>query len=478
MTAEGLDQNITVDGGVTVNPSAGNLIADHSNGVYSTAVNSAADDRITESEHLSAIHEVTQLEFNWSAVEPAVPSSGTSTVAELVSKAELAIATPQPEPIVPEPVSLAHESLYLREATEHPNFSEPAEQTERIRDLEQALAQCQLYIKELKLRLADQEFLEEILAKTEEASHVQQQAITTLRQQLARHEDLQTQVTQLQADLATAEALVQSHQTELDRLKTQAQQQQTRTSELENQIDQKESQVQALRCQLTQAQDFATQQVEKLVAVSAQVTELEAELSDRQLAIDDLLIRFQRTKEVIAAQQEIISGLQQTQGADSGKNKVIQGLSKSLLTAQSRIETLETESGNQRLLQAQFQHQAQELEAKSIGNQKRANQLEQQVAEMQEQILHQAQQASEYETAVQHWKDRCLEAESGVAQLKTVLEQVLVDRGISELDLLAPAEDETEEASTPAESESLKLLRGLKLDLPSFLYLRRNGVKS
>jgi chromosome segregation ATPase len=477
--AEGLDQNITVDSGVTVDPSAGNLIAEHSNGIYLTAVDSIADDRIVEPEQLSATREVTQLEFNWIAVEPAAQSSAvTSTVAELVSKAELAIATPQPEPVVPAPVSLDREPLYLREPTKHADFPEPAEQTERIRDLEQALAQCQLYIKELKLRLADQEFLEEILAKTEEASHVQQQAITTLRQQLARHEDLQTQVTQLQIDLDVAEASVQQQQTELDQLRAYAQQQQTLTLELEEQVAQKESQVQALRCQLTQAQDFATQQIEKLATVSAQVAQLETDLSDRQLAIDDLLIRLQRTKEVIAAQQEIISGLQQTQGADSGKNKVIQGLSKSLLTAQNKIEILETESGNQRLLHAQFQHQAQELEAKSIGNQKRANQLEQQVAEMQEQILHQAQQASEYETAVQHWKDRCLEAESGVAQLKTVLEQVLTDRGILDLDLLSPAEGETEEASPPTESESLKLLRGLKLDLPSFLYLRRNGVKS
>lgn len=289
-----------------------------------------------------------------------------------------------------------------------PTYATPfnSNQTERIQYLEQALDQCQIYINELKLQLANQEFLEAQLAATEEVSHIQQQAITTLKSQLA--------------------------------------------------------------CQTGQ-----------LATVQTSASHLEIELSDRQLIIDDLEGRLHRTKATIAGQQEIISALQQTQGPDSGKNKVIQGLSKNLLNAQTKLEALETEFASQLILQAKLQHSSQELEAKCLIDQERITQLEQQVTEMQEQILQQAQEASESETAVQHWKDRCLTAEQTVLQLKAILEQLLTERHLSDLPLPTtgehPEEDPVAASPNLVESEPNRLLKGLKLDLPAFLHLRRNA---
>lgn len=317
-------------------------------------------------------------------------------------------------------------------------YSDPlhSNQTERIHHLEQALDQCQRFIQELKLQLADQAFLENQLAATEEAAQIQQQAIAALKAQLLDQSQLTTELAQvrqqnqeLQTDLIETENQIQTQQTEISQLKTQ--------------VDQGQS-----------------------------------TLSDRQGAIQALEAQLQRTQAVLAGQQEVISALQTTQSPDSEKNKVIQGLSKNLLTAQAKVEALETKFSSQLLHQAKLQHSHQELEGQSGFYRDRTTQLEQQVAEMQEQILQQAKQASEYEAGVQHWKDHCLFAEQSVLQLKAVLEQILTDRNLLEL---VSAEKATGMPDHPnpaalesAESASSRFLKNLKIELPAFLHLKRH----
>ncbi len=307
-------------------------------------------------------------------------------------------------------------------------------QTERIHHLEQALDQCQRFIQELKFQLADQAFLENQLAATEEAAQIQQQAIAALKTQLLD-----------QANLTT----------ELGQVQQQNQELQTDLIETENQIQAQQAEISQLKTQVDQGQ---------------------SNLSDRQGTIHQLEAQLQRTKVTLAGQQEVITALQKTQTPDTDKNKVIQGLSKNLLTAQAKLEALETEFSSQLLHQAKLQHSYQELEGQSSFYRDRATQLEQQVAEMQEQILQQAKQASEYETGVQHWKDHCLSAEQSVLQLKTVLEQILTDRNLLEL---VSDKNGMHEHPNPAildsgESASSRFLKNLKIELPAFLHLKRH----
>lgn len=308
-------------------------------------------------------------------------------------------------------------------------------QRERIRDLELAVDQCQIYIQELKNQLADQEFLEAQLAATEETSQIQQQAIATLKGKLTEQESLAAQLN----------AVLQHNQ------------------ELQGKLLERETHCQA-------------QQVE-LETLRGQLTQDQQDLCDRQGLIADLEVRLQRTQEALSSQQEIIAALQKNYSSDSEKNKVIQGLSKNLLSVQSKFEALETEYSSQMILQAKLQHSCQELESQRSFYLERIQQLERQVAEMQEQILQQAKQASEYEAAVQHWKDHCLFAEQSVLQLKSVLEQILTDRNLLELMNTTKDFAAADAASGPLESSdsvSSRFLRHLKIDLPAFLHLKRS----
>jgi chromosome segregation ATPase len=362
------------------------------------------------------------------------------------------------------------------------NSAQEIDQNLRIQQMEQALDQCQVYINELKLQLADQQFLEEVLAKTEEASHIQQQAINSLRQQLGQHEGLEQQLAELnqskleiEVALAAIEAESQTAQAQLEEMKTQLEQEQTQAQTTQGALEQKiaalQTRVETKEAESQALQISALQRTDQIARLKTQIGQFEADIGDRQHQINALESRVQRTKEVIAAQQDIISALQQNQGTDSSKNKVIQSMSKTLLNAQNKMESLEAEFSSQRLLHAQLQHYSQELEGKTGEYQKRASQLEKQVAEMQEQILHQAQQSSEYEAAIQHWKDRCLNAEQSVLQLKTVIEQLLTDRNLTDL---LPTDSIVDAAAINA-ADSDQLEKGMKFDLPAFLYLRRNS---
>jgi chromosome segregation ATPase len=360
----------------------------------------------------------------------------------------------------------------------------PLDQRQRILQLEQALDQCQSYINELKLQLVEQHFLEEVLAKTEEAAHIQQQAINSLKLQLqqqggneAQLQELETAKLTIQAELTTAESLNQSYRLEILHLQNHLQQEQEAHRQTQNrfnheladvqlQLEHKKSEVLRLDTQLSQTEELTQQRTEQLTSLKSRTQQLEADLRTHQQSLHSAEANLQRTKEIVIAQQDVLDTLQQGDGSDSSKNTVIQKMSKSLLQSQNRIEVLETEIVAQRLSQAKFQHYSQEWEEKSDQYQKRTTQLEQQVAEMQEQILQQAQQARELETAVQHWKARGQNSEQNVAQLKAVLEHLVTDRNFADLET---ALSETSAENWQAVAESARLLNNLKLALSGLL---------
>lgn len=323
-----------------------------------------------------------------------------------------------PAPLPPEPVVIpAPDPLTNLSQLPVPN-PEP-NWPQRVLHLEQALDQCQVYIEELKQQLVEQQFLENILTRTEETAQIQQQAILSLKQQLADYHHTQDQLHQLQASHTALQDQLQQLQQAYDHQvglfqesQSLSQQRQAEINQLQHQLRPHQEQIQLLQYRIGQ---------------------VESQVQDRQQRIIDLEARLQRSAQIVATQQDIITALQKAQGSESSKNQVIQGLSQNLLTAQTKIYTLETEYSSQRLHQAQLHHHAQEVEEHAIQQQVRINKLEQQVAEMQEQILHQAQQEREQETAIQHWKDRHHQAEATIGQLKAVLTNILTDRKLLEL---------------------------------------------
>jgi chromosome segregation ATPase len=445
----------------------------------------------------TATRQVTQLEFDWvySSLLTA-PTTATPTLA--IANRKVAIpAIPQNEPDseldqldpteIPSRQQLT-EPLNRGNLATSPLTQTAADPFQRIQQLEQALDQCQTYIDELKQQLVEQQFLEEVLAKTEEAAHVQQQAINTLKHQLEQQEFVGAQLTELEATKLALQAALQNSELdaqvardELAELRQAHQQWQTEQATVQQQFDalqtnltQKETELIGLQSQLQQTEELTEQRQNQLSLIKARAQQLETDLRERQQNLRDLEARLQRSKEVVTAQQEIIDTLQSPMGSDASKNKLIQSISKTLLGAQNKIESLEAELSGQRISQAKLQHYSQELEENSRDHLKRIDTLEAQTAEMQEQILQQAQQASEYEAAVQHWKDRCLDAEESLVQLKSVVEQMVNERHPSELELATQSSG----SDSSYTAESARLLKGLKLDLPGFLHLRRTNSRS
>lgn len=297
----------------------------------------------------------------------------------------------------------------------------------RILHLEQALDQCQSYIQELKQQLSEQRFLEEILAQTEETSHIQQQAILTLKQQLEQQQSCQQELSEtaavresLENILVTAQAEIQNLHQEIDDL-TQAQE------ALEKKLVDSHIHGRQYQHELELVQSQLRQSHDQNSLYQSQIHQLESQLEERQHTLNDLEVRLQRSNGMILTHQDMINALQEAQGSESNKNKVIQGLSKTLLNTQNKLREIDTNYANQHLQQAKLQHYAQEIEDRSSQQQVRIQTLERQVAEMQEQILHQAQLAREQETAVQHWKDRYYASEQMIDQLRCVVAKLLGD---------------------------------------------------
>jgi chromosome segregation ATPase len=285
---------------------------------------------------------------------------------------------------------------------------------QRVKQLEQALYQCQLYITELKQKLAEQEFLEEQLAATESFSHIQKQAIETLKAQATEQQALQSELAILREQVQT-----QSSQTE-----EMARQQEHKLATLQQQLRQEQATVDRLTdknaqlsAQLDALQGTMVQETQQRIIAQKTAERLRLELRNRDGAMRSLESKLERSAGMLTNREEMIAALKELNRPDSQKDQFIQGLSSTLLKAQRQIIELEDEVSSQSIVQAQLQHTTHELEQEGKVTQERSDQLEQQVHDLQEQVLRQAQQASEFETAVQHWKNRSQEAESWTTRL-------------------------------------------------------------
>ncbi|XFA73748.1 hypothetical protein RYO59_001998 [Thermosynechococcaceae cyanobacterium Okahandja] len=295
---------------------------------------------------------------------------------------------------------------------------------QRIQHLEQAVDQCQTYIDELKQQLRNQQFLEDLLARTEETALIQQQAILTLQEQLHSQAACTHQLAEMTSRRQSLETIVQQSQAEIQHLHQEV----DRLLQLQDALEAKlVNSHRLLRqrehdLQLLESQQRQTTEEKKLL--QTRLEQLQQELRECQDNIQNLTSRLSQANHLIETQERVISALQQAQLQESNKNTVIQGLSKTLLKTQATLQELEREYQTQRLQHMKVQHYNQELENRVAQQQARLQTLEQQVAELQEQILYQAQQAREQETAVQHWKDRCGEAERIIEQLRRVIAQM------------------------------------------------------
>jgi chromosome segregation ATPase len=292
---------------------------------------------------------------------------------------------------------------------------------DRIKQLEQALYQCQLYIAELKQKLTEQEFLEEQLAATESFSHIQKQAIETLK---ARATEQQV----LQAELATLREQVQTQSSQTEEM---AREQEQKLAMLQQQLRQEQAAVDRLTdknaqlsAQFEALQSTMVQETQQRIIAQKTAERLRLELRNRDGAMRSLESKLERSAAMLANREEMINALKELNCPDSQKDQFIQGLSTTLLKAQRQITELEDELSSQSILQAQLQHTTHELEQEGMVTQQRSDQLERQVHDLQEQVLRQAQQASEFETAVQHWKNRSQDAEGWITRLAQLWEHL------------------------------------------------------
>lgn len=286
-------------------------------------------------------------------------------------------------------------------------------QSNRIRDLEHALDQSLASLDELRLQIVDQNFLEHQLASTEEYANVQEQAIHQLRLQFeGQKADLEAQIRQTQDQLRSAEALAQTQQLELERLRTQ---------------------------------ETLSQNTPERSAQSASGTEPKPRGSQKAKPHDWLTPK---------------DWLRHTP-----KERVVE--------LENQVQELEVQVAKQITTQAMLQQACQELERDREQSQHRIAELEQYAAEMQEQILSQAQQASESETAIQHWKTRFYDIQDQALALKKWLEEAGSALPEEMTEFLASLEDMpiAEPQSTPRRNP---FNEDLRIDLPDFLARRRD----
>ncbi len=345
-------------------------------------------------------------------VDPVVEFNGGE--ADFVAKSSQGVKN---NTVLEDPKEFVHNVTALLDQVSQLPEAEPGSEPERIQQLEQALYQCQLYIDELKQQLVDQAFLEEQLAATESFSHVQKQAIETLKSQVAQQqplrdelEDLRQQMIAMQTQSVQAEAIAKDRETEFSTLKLQ-------TLRIQSELDRTKDKAAQMTAQLEAIQSSMVQETQQRIIAQKTAERLRTEQRNRVAAQQAIEAKLDRAETILAQREEMIVALQSGKRPNSDKDQFIQGLSATLLKAQRQIAELENELANQSILQAQLQHTTHELEHDAKNTQSRSDQLENQVNDLQEQVLRQAQQASEYETAIQHWKARSLESEEWAAQV-------------------------------------------------------------
>ncbi len=374
----------------------------------------------------------------------------------------------------------------------------------RIRNLEQALDDSLLSLKDLRSQLIEQNFLEEHLAATEEIANVQQQAILNLKQQLQ-----QLQQKLAQQPVGEDAAALNPPNTPAEKVAAAGRKTKSRTGSGPNHAAAQDAEwgdfpilfgaqqqrMAALEAESLSARVFAASLGVWLHQALTEVRSLAQQVSDRapqfhqlelrlQQALQQTQVTLQRHQGSMALEADIAALSRETleqASASLGDRGAPLPTAEELAIAQAKVEDLETEMARQMSLQTLLQHANRELEQDREQQQARLADLERNTADLQEQVLQQAQQASEYQTAIQHWKDRYVADHSQIQRLWELLSVVLPDVPAEVAEILASLQDRPASLAEPGSpelfvasaQEQWNQSPSTKLDLPDFLMRRR-----
>lgn len=366
----------------------------------------------------------------------------------------------------------------------------------RIIQLEQALDQALACIRELRLSLRNQGILEAQLARTEEFSHAQQQAIARLKQQLGEHhQTIDTQQAEARTREQTIQELLtisQAQREELELLRnclassseTDADQQ-NQFQALTQALDLRQQHVIDLEADLWHARQTIQTLEQHVQTANQEIHVLTTSAQHQQTSLIELETQLEHAYASLAHQQNLILTLRQTQAVAAERNTAIAALQKDLAIAQMKVGELETQLAKESRQQASWKQRFKELEADCDRQQTFQETLRQENSELQEQVFQQADSAKEYEAAVQHWKERFLTTQERLSELKALCALVRQSENLDEklsipvtpalLQLLNGVDAlELDETPEPDPDIVTPTPRPLMLELPDFLLRRRS----
>jgi len=309
-------------------------------------------------------------------------------------------------------------------------FSHAHQSLERLQKLGEALEHSQISITELSNQLSKPQSLEIQLAKTEEVTSLQQQAIAQLKEQLfgeqqagvAQGTEAHEKDEALRALLTTIENFMRSQQLELGHLKTELileraktktekQKLQRELNQAHTDLESEQQRVRSLEAQIFSARSLAGSLEMQLLAAQREIEALQEQLSDRILSIQDLEANLTLAQDLICEQNNTIAALN------------------------DQIEDLESEAQLADLMPTQQAHKSQ------------AN--------------------------LQYWQQQCEESQQQVQHLQEMLKKLLPDGSENILELLINPQSPTEVSTiSPVISEketSTGSHKSLQVDLPGFL---------
>ena len=205
-------------------------------------------------------------------------------------------------------------------------FSHAHQSLERLQKLGEALEHSQISIAELSNQLSKPQSLEIQLAKTEEVTNLQQQAIAQLKELLFGEQQHVEEET-LRALLATIENFMRSQQLELGHLKTELileraktktekQQLQRELNQIYTDLESEQQRVRSLEAEIFSARSLAGSLEMQLLAAQREIEALQAQLSDRirivLLQTQEYQAELQRWKQQCEENQHQIQHLQKT----------------------------------------------------------------------------------------------------------------------------------------------------------------------
>jgi chromosome segregation ATPase len=191
-------------------------------------------------------------------------------------------------------------------------------------------------------------------------------------------------------------------------------------------------------------------------------------------------LQYQNT-ELDISQQTLTAELESTQVFLKESTKTLELAETKLSEVSTQRDQLEEELIQHLSNRAQLQQSLRGLENEYVTDLTRVQELEQQIEELQNQVLHQASKASEYEAAIQHWKEQSVRHQHHALQLSGALERLLVERPVRHLtepmqyestyDQGYRLERSLESVTEPTPVRSFR--PNSKVDLPAFLVRHR-----